>query len=73
MKNKLFLMIVLLSCLYETTYAQRTLIDTVRYRFHYATKETTTEGKKPFDDEINVDIGEIMICFMTVLWRKVEM
>src|SRR5574344_1766832 len=64
MKNKLFLVIVLLSCLYETMYAQRTLIDTVRYRFHYETKETTTEGKKPFDDEINVDIGDkVTYCY----------
>ena len=64
MKNKLFLFTVLLSCLFETTYAQRTLIDTVRYRFHYATKETTTEGKKPFSDEINVDIGDkVTYCY----------
>ena len=64
MKNKLFLVIVLLSCLYETMYAQRTLIDTVRYRFHYETKETATEGKKPFDDEINVDIGDkVTYCY----------
>ena len=57
MKNKLFLFTVLLSCLFETTYAQRTLIDTVRYRFHYDTKETSIEGNQPFADEINVDIG----------------
>ncbi len=64
MKNKLFLVIVLLSCLYETMYAQRTLIDTVRYRFHYETKETATEGKKPFSDEINVDIGDkVTYCY----------
>ena len=69
MKNKLFLVIVLLSCLYETMYAQRTLIDTVRYRFHYETKETATEGKKPFDDEINVDIGDkVTYCYSS--WEE---
>ena len=57
-KNILFLFIVLLSCLFETTYAQRTLVDTVRYRFHYDTRVTRIEGKKPFPDEINVDIGD---------------
>ena len=46
MKTKLFLFIVLLSCLFETTYAQRTLIDTVRYRFHYDTKEVVELAQK---------------------------
>ena len=64
MKNKLFLVVILLSCLYETMNAQRTLIDTVRYRFHYDTKEVVDEGKKPFSDEINVDIGDkVTYCY----------
>lgn len=68
-KNKLFFAIVLLSCLFETTYAQRTLIDTVRYRFNYATKEVVDEGKKPFDDEINVDIGDkVTYCYSR--WKE---
>lgn len=54
--NVIFL---LLFSIPSVCYSQRAVVDTVRYRFHYATKTSNTESKRLHlhDDEVNVDIG----------------
>lgn len=39
-------------------FAQRTVVDTVDYKFNYAIKYTTCEELEPFDDEVVVEVGK---------------
>jgi len=55
------MLLSVLLCAFCDAFAQWTTVDTVKYRFHYAVKETTIEGGKLWDDEWNVDIGNKVI------------
>lgn len=59
--------------------AQKKTIDTVRVRFSYVIKGTTTESSKQYDDELSVDIGDsVSYCYSRweedndKLWEKVK-
>lgn len=63
-----------------STFAQETVIDTVRYRFSYAIKGTLAEtSKRQYDDELSVDIGDsVTYCYSRwqrdndYLWKKIK-
>lgn len=59
------LLFIFLCFLPLSTFAQKTVVDTVRYRFSYAAKLSYAEEKrKLFEDEVCVDIGDkITYCY----------
>ena len=54
---KLFYILLLGMLLPLPCCAQKKTIDTVRVRFSYAIKGTTTESSKQYDDELSVDMA----------------
>ena len=76
---KLFYILLLGMLLPLPCCAQKKTIDTVRVRFSYAIKGTTTESSKQYDDELSVDIGDsVSYCYSrweednNKLWEKVK-
>lgn len=63
--KKILLTLIVLAGIPSSGFSQKTVIDTVRYRFSYAIKGTREEeAKSPYDDELSVDIGDsVTYCY----------